>query len=103
MKIFLTGAGGFVGSHLAQSLSAAGHEIILHYRAPDKVNKSSQQNLEVWSGDLTDIQGLAKKLQGVDVLIHCAAEMQLWNSNKALLETNVLMTKSILDLSLIHI
>ena len=97
MKIFLTGASGFVGSHLAQSLIAVGHEIILHYRAPDASNKSSQQNLEVWSGDLTDIQGLANRLQGVDALIHCAAEMKLWNSNKALLETNVLMTKSILE------
>jgi len=97
MKIFLTGASGFVGSHLAQSLSAAGYEIILHYRAPDAINISPQQNLDVWSGDLTDIQGLAIKLQGVDVLIHCAAEMKLWNSNKALLETNVLMTKNILE------
>jgi nucleoside-diphosphate-sugar epimerase len=97
MKIFLTGASGFVGSHLAQSLSAAGHEIILHYRAPDVINKSSQQILEVWSGDLNDIQGLANKLQGVDALIHCAAEMKLWNSEKALLETNVLMTKNILE------
>lgn len=97
MKIFLTGASGFVGSHLAQSLSAAGHEIIGHYRASNSISISPQQNLEVWSGDLTDIQGLANRLQGIDVLIHCAAEMKLWNSKKALFETNVLMTKNILE------
>ncbi len=97
MKIFLTGASGFVGSHLVQSLSAARHQILCHFRTPVSINLKPQQNLEVWSGDLNDIQELARRLQGFDVLIHCAAEMRLWNSNKALFETNVLMTKNILE------
>lgn len=97
MKIFLTGASGFVGSHLAQSLSVEGHEVLCHFRNPTAINLKPQQNLEVWSGDLNDIQELVKRLQGFDVLIHCAAEMRLWNSNKALFETNVLMTKNILE------
>ena len=96
MKIFLTGASGFVGSHLVQSLIAAGHELVAHYRAPQLLNIKPQHNLEVWSGDLNDVQSLAKRLQGIDSVIHCAAEMKLWNSKKALHETNVLMTKNIL-------
>jgi nucleoside-diphosphate-sugar epimerase len=96
MKIFLTGASGFVGSHLKQSLHAAGHEIVCHYRAP-QLNSTQQDRLEFWLGDLNDVHNLAKRLQGIDSVIHCAAEMRLWNSEKTLHETNVLMTKNILE------
>jgi nucleoside-diphosphate-sugar epimerase len=96
MKIFLTGASGFVGSHLAQSLASAGHEIVAHYRSPQALNIKSANNIEVWSGDLNDVPSLTKRLQGIDSVIHCAAQMKLWNSKKALHETNVLMTQNIL-------
>ena len=97
MKIFLTGASGFVGSHLIQSLIKAGHEIVAHYRLPHSINSKPGHHLEVWSGDLNDIQTLSKRLQGLDSVIHCAAEMKLWNADNALQETNVLMTKNILE------
>jgi nucleoside-diphosphate-sugar epimerase len=97
MKIFLTGASGFVGSHLAESLIAAGHEIVCHFRTPQASNIEPDPNLAIWSGSLNDVEGLSKRLQGLDVVIHCAAEMKLWNSEKSLLETNVLMTKHILE------
>jgi nucleoside-diphosphate-sugar epimerase len=96
MKIFLTGASGFVGSHLAQSLIAAGHDVVGHYRSPQSLNIKPQHNLEVWSGDLNDVQSLAKRLQGIDSVIHCAAQMKLWNCEKELHKTNVLMTQHIL-------
>ena len=96
MKIFLTGTSGFVGSYLVQSLIAAGHEIVAHYRSLQALNTKTQNNFEVWSGDLNDVQSLAKRLQGIDSVIHCAAEMKLWNCEKALYETNVLMTQHIL-------
>ena len=97
MKIFLTGASGFVGSHLVQSLIAADHELVCHFRAPQANNIESPSNPEVWSGNLNDVEGLAKRLRGLDVVIHCAAEMKLWNSEKSLLDTNVFMTKNILE------
>ncbi|MBU3620399.1 NAD(P)-dependent oxidoreductase [Polynucleobacter sp. CS-Odin-A6] len=97
MKIFLTGASGFVGSHLAKSLIAAGHEIVCHFRTPQAVNIEPNPNLAIWSGNLNDVEGLSKRLQDLDTVIHCAAEMKLWNSENALLETNVLMTKNILE------
>jgi nucleoside-diphosphate-sugar epimerase len=97
MKIFLTGASGFVGSHLIESLIAAGHEIVGHYRSPGLLIIKPRNHFEVWSGDLNNIQGLANRLQDIDSVIHCAAEMRLWNSEKSLLETNILMTKNILE------
>jgi nucleoside-diphosphate-sugar epimerase len=96
MKIFLTGASGFVGSHLAQSLLAADHEIVCHLRAPQAIHIEPHFNLTVWSGNLNDVEALSRRLQSVDAVIHCAAEMKLWNSEKALHEINVLMTKNIL-------
>ena len=97
MKIFLTGASGFVGSHIAQSLIAADHELVCHFRAPQSINIESHPNPAVWSGNLNDVARLSNRLQGLDVVIHCAAEMKLWNSEKALLDTNVFMTKNILE------
>jgi nucleoside-diphosphate-sugar epimerase len=97
VKIFLTGASGFVGSHLAQSFIAAGYEVVAHYRAPQSLNIKSVKNIEVCSGDLNDVQSLDKRLQGIDSVVHCAAEMKLWNSKKVLHETNVLMTQNILQ------
>ena len=97
MKIFLTGASGFVGSHLAESLLAAGHQIVGHFRTPQTNHIEAHPHFVIWSGNLNDVEGLSKRLQGMDVVIHCAAEMKLWNSEKVLLETNVLMTKHILD------
>jgi nucleoside-diphosphate-sugar epimerase len=97
MKIFLTGASGFVGSHLVDSLMAAGHEIVGHFRALQNINIESHPNLRIWSGNLNDVDSLSKRLEGIDTVIHCAAEMKLWNSEKSLLETNVLMTKHVLD------
>jgi nucleoside-diphosphate-sugar epimerase len=97
MKIFLTGASGFVGSHLARSLLVADHEIVCHFRASSAANLEPHPNLVVWSGNLNDVEGLSRRLQGLDAVIHCAAEMKLWNSEKALHEINVLMTKNILE------
>lgn len=96
MKIFLTGTSGFVGSHLAQSLASAGHEIVAHYRSPQALNPKSANDIEVWTGDLNDVPSLSKRLQGIDSVIHCAAQMKLWNCEKELHETNVLMTQNIL-------
>ena len=97
MKIFLTGASGFVGSHLLESLNAADHQILCHFRDPRANDPKLHSNIEFWSGDLNDIKGLSKRLEGFDVVIHCAAEMKLWNSEKTLYETNVLMTKNLLE------
>jgi nucleoside-diphosphate-sugar epimerase len=97
MKIFLTGASGFVGTHLARSLVEAGYEIVAHYRSSQALNIKPTNNIEVWSGDLNDVPSLSKRLQGIDSVIHCAAEMKLWNCEKELHETNVLMTKNILE------
>jgi nucleoside-diphosphate-sugar epimerase len=97
MKIFLTGASGFVGSHLLESLNTAEHQILGHFRASRANDPKPHSNIEVWSGDLNDIKVLSKRLEGFDVVIHCAAEMKLWDSEKTLYETNVLMTKNVLD------
>ena len=97
MKIFLTGTSGFVGSHLLESLNAEDHQILCHFRDPRANDPKLHSNIEFWSGDLNDIKCLSKRLEGFDVVIHCAAEMKLWNSEKTLYETNVLMTKNLLE------
>jgi len=66
MKGVVTGASGFVASHVADELSAAGHEIVAFDVRPDPRHK--------WvGGDLLDLPGLRKAFRGADFVCHLAA------------------------------
>src|SRR5262245_40091593 len=81
MKIFLTGAGGFIGSHLAELLLGCGH----HVRALVRYNSRGSwghlceipgrlhTRLEVKLGDITDPFLMRDLVKNCDVVIHLAA------------------------------
>jgi nucleoside-diphosphate-sugar epimerase len=95
MKIFLTGASGFVGSHLIQYLEKQGHEIIAPLRRTDHtyehVNVCSQPV------DLLDLGALKKVLLGVDAVIHCAAMVGTWGFEKDFQDTNIRITNNLIE------
>ncbi len=71
MKILITGAGGFVGKHLLQTLSSAGHDLIATYRRePPPHLRESQPDVR-WVE--VDLSGSLQKIDPVDVIIHTAA------------------------------
>lgn len=77
MKVLVTGGTGFVGSHVARQLQAAGHEVRLLVRSSDKARKffeSMQEPLpELVNGDITDADAVQRALAGCDGLVHAAA------------------------------
>lgn len=74
MKILITGAGGFIGSHLVDSQLEQGHDV----RAVDLhldllQHQSANLNLEAIRGDITDENLVTKLVKGVDVVYHLAS------------------------------
>src|SRR5258707_1459583 len=75
MKIFLTGASGFVGSHMLKRLLADGHSVRALVRDPKKASKIAQATpaqgrIEFFPGDVVEGTGLDAAMQGCDAVIH---------------------------------
>jgi dihydroflavonol-4-reductase len=95
MRAFLTGATGFIGGHVLRELTAGGATVRCLVRDPGRLADAS--GVEVVRGDLRDPGSLAGRLDGCDVLFHCAADYRLYARRPAdLYESNVEGTRHIL-------
>jgi nucleoside-diphosphate-sugar epimerase len=74
MKIAITGATGFVGRHLARSLSYGGHELVLIARGADGRDRTVRRihGAQFYPVPVTDEDGLAQVFAGCDAVAHCA-------------------------------
>ena len=83
MKVAITGASGFLGSHCMAAAMTAGHEVTAVVRNPAKVRSAAvlhnldPDGIEVVVADLTDHQALRASLDGVDALLHAGAVFSL--------------------------
>ncbi|HEV2576639.1 MAG TPA: hopanoid-associated sugar epimerase [Acidobacteriaceae bacterium] len=99
MKIFITGATGFVGSHVARMAAEQGAEIRLLTRKTSRI-ENLPKNAEVVHGDLRDPVKFAAALRGCDALIHVAADYRLWVPDPAeMYKANVDGTRELLKLA----
>ncbi len=71
-RILVTGATGFVGSHLAESLLEAGNMVRLLVRDPSRLKWFSPAQYEIVTGGFSDVNVLRTAVQDVDAVIHCA-------------------------------
>jgi dihydroflavonol-4-reductase len=100
MRVFLTGATGFVGSHVAQALHATGADLRLLTRRTSRTKHLEGLNAELVTGDLRQPEGLRASLAGCDALIHVAADYRLWVRDPgAMYAANVEGTRSLLRLA----
>jgi dihydroflavonol-4-reductase len=78
MLAFVTGATGFVGSHVARALADQGADLRLLVRASSNTKNIEDVKADRVTGDLRDPASLEKGIAGCDVVFHVAADYRLW-------------------------
>lgn len=73
MKVLVTGATGFVGGHLVESLRKAGHEVTALVRNPARAAGLAERGVRLVQGDLHATQALAEAAEGQELAFHVAA------------------------------
>jgi len=100
MKIFLTGATGFVGHHVAKALAAEGGELRLLTRKTSNLANLEGIRGDAVTGDLTDPGAIKSAVQGCDAVVHVAADYRLWIPDPAAMyRANVDGTRELLRLA----
>jgi nucleoside-diphosphate-sugar epimerase len=73
MKIFVTGGTGNIGQNVTKALLAAGHEIVLLTRTPDRIPiYKALPNVSIAKGNILELSIMEQALQGCDAIIHIA-------------------------------
>ncbi|MBU7008486.1 NAD-dependent 4,6-dehydratase LegB [Phosphitispora fastidiosa] len=107
-KILVTGADGFIGSHLTEELLRSGCNVraFVLYNSfnswgwLDEAPKSLQDNLEIFSGDIRDPHGVYEAVKGCDIVLHLAALVAIpysYHSPDTYIDTNIKGTLNILQ------
>jgi dihydroflavonol-4-reductase len=98
MLIFVTGATGFVGSHVARVLAEQGAQLRLLVRPASDLRNVQGLAADLVQGDLRDSACLQKAVTGCDAVFHVAADYRLWVRDPAqMYRSNVEGTRAILD------
>jgi dihydroflavonol-4-reductase len=103
LKAFVTGATGFLGSHVARVLADQGADLRLLVRPTSNLRnleglRSSGTKAETATGDLRDAASLEKAMSGCDTVFHVAADYRLWvRDPEEMYRSNVEGTRAILQ------
>lgn len=108
MKVLVTGADGFIGSHLVEALRARGHDVraFVYYNSfnswgwLDQLPAATRKDLDVFSGDIRDPHGVRVAMQGCDAVLHLAALIAIpysYHSPDTYVDTNVKGTLNVLQ------
>jgi dihydroflavonol-4-reductase len=98
LKAFVTGATGFVGSHVARLLAERGADLRLLVRAGSRRENLAGLSADLVVGDLTDPASLRKGMEGCEAVFHLAADYRLWiRDPQAMYATNVDGTAAVIE------
>jgi dihydroflavonol-4-reductase len=98
MKTLVTGATGFLGSHVARQLAARGERVRVLVRPTSDTRAIDGVEAERFIGDLRDASSLDRALTGVTHVFHVAADYRLWARNpREIYESNVTGTRNLLE------
>lgn len=95
--IFLTGASGLIGSHIAEYFSQQGYSVTCGIRrknAPDFLNTLP---VKLVYADITDVDSLIKAAKGASVVIHTAGKVSDWGKWQDFYDSNVTGTRNVLE------
>ncbi|BBD09332.1 nucleoside-diphosphate-sugar epimerase [Desulfovibrio ferrophilus] len=104
----VTGAGGFIGSHLAEHLARMGCQVraFVHYNSMnsygwlDRLPKDIKDSMEIFSGDIRDPNGVREACKGCDAVFHLAALIAIpysYHSPDTYVDTNITGTLNVLQ------
>ena len=100
MRVFLTGATGFVGAHVARHLAERGAELRVLTRATSNLANIEGISAEIVVGDLLQPEALRSSIRGCDALMHVAADYRLWvRDPQTMYAANVEGTRALLRLA----
>lgn len=113
MKVFITGADGFIGSHLAEALVRDGHDVtaLAIYNSIGlegwlaEIPKDVRKDLQVVQGDVRDPEQVSHLVKGKEWVLHLAALIGIpysYNAPRSYMETNIGGTLNILEASKSH-
>jgi NAD dependent epimerase/dehydratase len=108
MKVLVTGADGFIGSHLVESLLEKGYEVkaFTYYNSfntwgwLDSFPKEKLEQIEIFSGDIRDPNGVYEAMKGVEQVFHLAALIAIpfsYHSPDSYVDTNIKGTLNVLQ------
>jgi NAD dependent epimerase/dehydratase len=108
MKILITGADGFIGSHLTESLLEIGHDVraFVLYNSfnswgwLDHCSEEVKGKLDVFAGDIRDPNGVRKAMEGCDAVLHLAALIAIpysYHSPDTYVDTNIKGTLNVVQ------
>lgn len=108
MRVLITGADGFIGSHLTEALLERGHNVraFVLYNSfnswgwLDHSSKSVREKLDVFTGDIRDPNGVRTAMMGCDAVLHLAALIAIpysYHSPDTYIDTNVKGTLNVLQ------
>ncbi len=107
-NVLITGAGGFIGSHLTELLVKEGCKVraFVHYNSGnrwgwiDSFSDELKEKIKIFSGDIIDPYGVREAMEGIDVVFHLAALIGIpysYHSPDIYIETNVKGTLNVLQ------
>jgi dihydroflavonol-4-reductase len=100
VRVFITGATGFVGGHVAKCYSAEGASLRLLVRQTSRLDSLTGIDAEMVTGDLREPLKLRSALEGCDALVHVAADYRLWvRDPEQMHAANVTGTRELLKLA----
>ncbi len=99
MKYFITGATGFIGGRLAETLVQEGHEVIALVRTPAKAQYLVDMGITIVKGDITDKASMREPMTGADGVFHVAAWYKIGAKDSSMAyDINVQGTRNVLEL-----